>query len=146
GSEKPRIKPDNLPLGAINNYTPHRRLPVLLKSGDVQSIVDIPAVSGNSIRHLWRESLVDITLYTLGIKRKDLGRNILETLVSGGGREARETKKNEEEEENKEATASRKVAIQPKVPILVRDRETLRSTMPMLSLFGCSMGIGCYQV
>src|SRR5699024_1745343 len=140
GSEKPRIKPDNLPLGAINNYTPHRRLPVLLKSGDVQSIVDIPAVSGNSIRHLWRESLVDITLYTLGIKRKDLGRNILETLVSGGGMEARDAIKNEEEEEKQEATASRKDAIQPKVPILVRDRETLRSTMPMLSLFGCSYG------
>src|SRR5699024_1215946 len=81
GSEKPRIKPDNLPLGAINNYTPHRRLPVLLKSGDVQSIAEVPAVSGNSIRHLWRESLVDITLYTLGLKRRDLDRNILEILV-----------------------------------------------------------------
>src|SRR5699024_5066231 len=101
GSEKPRIKPDNLPLGAINNYTPHRRLPVLLKSGDVQSIVDIPAVSGNSIRHLWRESLVDITLYTLGIKRKDLGRNILETLVSGGGMEARDAIKTKKKKRNK---------------------------------------------
>src|SRR5699024_6853335 len=53
---------------------------------------------------------------------------------------ARDAIKNEEEEEKQEATASRKDAIQPKVPILVRDRETLRSTMPMLSLFGCSYG------
>src|SRR5699024_11984852 len=101
-SEKPRIKPDNLPLGAINNYTPHRRLPMLLKSGSVQSIVEVPAVSGNSIRHLWRESLVDVTLYTLGLKRRDLDRNILETLVSGGGMEARDAIKNEEEEEKQD--------------------------------------------
>lgn len=140
GSEKPRIKPDNLPLGAINNYTPHRRLPVLLKSGDVQSIAEVPAVSGNSIRHLWRESLVDITLYTLGLKRRDLDRNILEILVSGGGMEARDAIKNEEEEEKQDKAISRKDATQPNVPILVRDRETLRSTLPILSLFGCSYG------
>src|SRR5699024_5984471 len=99
GSEKPRIKPDNLPVGAINNYTPHRRLPVLLKSRDVQTIVDIPAVSGNSIRHLWRESLVDVTLYTLGQKRKDQAHNMFETLVKQGVQEPKDTSKTKEESE-----------------------------------------------
>src|SRR5690625_2682031 len=140
GSEKSRIKPNSLPLGVINNYTPHRRLPVLLKNDDILSIVEVPAISGNSIRHLWRESLVDVTLHTLGLKRKDLQRNILETLISGGGMEARDAVKNIDEEEKQEKEKTRKKAIQPSVPILVRDRETLRSAMPILSLFGCSYG------
>ncbi len=140
GSERSRIKPETLPAGAKNNYTPHRRLPVLLKNGDVQSVTLVPVVSGNSIRHLWRESLVDVTLHTLGLKRKDLPKNVLETLVSGGGMDAADAKKNVEEEEKLEKAKSRKKAIQPSVPILVRDRITLRAAVPILSLFGCSYG------
>ncbi|MFD1848937.1 hypothetical protein [Oceanobacillus bengalensis] len=140
GSEKSRIKPDTLPSGVKNNYIPHRRLPVLLKNGEVQSIGLVPAVSGNSIRHIWRESLVDITLHTLGLKRKDLPKNVLETLVSGGGMDAADAKKNDDEEEKQEKAKLKRKAIQPSVPILVRDRETLRATIPILSLFGCSYG------
>lgn len=140
GSEKPRIKPDTLPSGVKNNYTPHRRLPVLLTNGGVQSVGLVPAVSGNSIRHVWRESLVDVTLYSLGLKRKDLPKNVLETLVSGGGMDAADAQKNDEEEEKQEKAKSKRKAIQPSVPILVRDRETLRAAIPMLSLFGCSYG------
>lgn len=140
GSEKPRIKPEKLPAGAKNNYVPHRRLPLLLKNGDVQSIALVPAVSGNSIRHLWRESLVDVTLHTLGLKRRDLPKNVLETLVSGGGMDAADAKKNDVEQEKHEKAAYRKKAIQPSVPILVRDRLTLRAAVPILSLFGCSYG------
>ncbi|MEL3959631.1 hypothetical protein NST17_20980 [Caldifermentibacillus hisashii] len=140
GSEKSRIKPETLPAGAKNNYTPHRRLPVLLKNGDISTITLIPAVSGNSIRHLWRESLVDVTLHTLGLKRKDLEKNILETFVSGGGMDASDAAKNDSEEEKQEKAKSKKNALKPSVPILVRDRETLRAAVPMLSLFGCSYG------
>src|SRR5699024_1157194 len=106
-----------------------------LKNGDMQSIVEVPAISGNSIRHLWRESLVDVTLHTLGLKRKDLDRNTLETLVSGGGMEARDAIKNIDEEEKQEKAKTRKKAIQPLVPLLVRNREILMSAMSILSLF-----------
>lgn len=140
GSEKGRIKPETLPLGAKNNYTPHRRLPMLLQNGETQSIVLVPAVSGNSIRHLWRESLVDITLHTLGLTRKDLPKNILEILISGGGMDSGDGTKNEGEEEKTEKAKAKKKAIEPNVPILVRDRETLRAVMPIISLFGCSYG------
>lgn len=36
GSERSRIKPYELPKGVENNYTPLRRLPVLLKFADTQ--------------------------------------------------------------------------------------------------------------
>lgn len=142
GSEKSRIKPEQLPAGAKTNYTPHRRLPIMLKSGeDYQTNVLMPAVSGNSIRHMLRESLVDVTLHTLGLTRKDLPKNVLETLVSGGGMDATDVAKNDDEEEKQEkAKKSTKKTLAPSVPILVRDRETLRAAMPILSLFGCSYG------
>lgn len=140
GSERSRIKPETLPQGAKNNYTPHRRLPVLLKSNEYETIVPIPAVSGNSIRHKWRESLVDVTLHTLGLKRKDLPKNILEMFISGGGMDAADVSKNDDEEEKQNKETAKKNALQPSFPILVRDRETLRAAFPSLSLFGCSYG------
>lgn len=140
GSEKSRNKPEELPLGVKSNYTPHRRLPLVLKNGDAQSIVLVPAISGNSIRHLWRESLVDITLHTLGLKRKDLQKNALEMLVNGGGIDKKDGDKNEEDEEKTTKAKAKKKDAEPSVPVLVRDRETLRAAMPILSLFGCSYG------
>lgn len=141
GTDKSRVKPGNLPAGVKNNYTPHRRLPLLLKFDSGREVIEqVPVVSGNSIRHQWRESLVDVTLYILGLTRKDLPKNILETFVSGGGMDSADAIKNDEEEEKVEITKSKKKILQPSVPILVRDRETLRATNPLLSLFGCSYG------
>ncbi|WP_374723603.1 hypothetical protein [Calidifontibacillus erzurumensis] len=140
GSEKSRIRPESLPEGAKSNYTPHRRMPLVIKTGDLKTIVPVPIVSGNSIRHLLRESLVDITLSTLGLKRKDLPKNVLETFINGGGMDSADAAKNDDEEEKQEKAASKKKALKPSVPILVRDRETLRAALPNLSLFGCSYG------
>lgn len=140
GAEKSRIKPENLPEGAKNNYQPHRRLPLLLKNEDGANIVEIPAVSGNSIRNRLRNILTEVTLHILNIEKKDLPKNVLETFTSGGGMDAADAEKNENEEEKQEKAKSKKKAIEPSVPILIRDRETLRAAIPMLSLFGCSYG------
>lgn len=137
GAEQSRVRPEHLPQGAESNYTPHRRLPVVLQYEGHQDIVKLPAVSGNTIRHVLRESLVDPTLTFLGLQRRDLPKNILEMLVSGGGMDTSDVKKDEKEKE-----AATKIAGEHdgNMPILVRDRETLRSVFPILSLFGASYG------
>lgn len=138
GAEQSRIRPEHLPQGAESNYTPHRRLPVVLQyEGGHQEIVKLPAISGNTIRHMLRESLVDPTLTLLVLQRRDLPKNILEMLVSGGGMDTSDVKKDIKEKE-----AATKIAGEHdgNIPILVRDRETLRSVFPILSLFGASYG------
>ena len=131
GSEKSRIRPESLPSGARDNYMPFRRIPVVLQNGDAKTIVNIPAISGNSIRHLLREELADFTLFTLGLDKKNLDKNTLDLFMNGGGMDKKDTDRNDKE--NKEG-------LTPNYPILVRDRETLRSVLPIFSLFGCSYG------
>lgn len=140
GAEKTRTKPVDLPSGVKSNYSPHRRLPMLVELADQKVIADLPAVSGNSIRHKLRELLVDPTLEVLGLTRLDLSRNLLEMLVSGGGMDASDVNRNTNEQDKQNEESQKKNALKPNVPILIRDRETLRATLPPLSLFGVSYG------
>lgn len=129
GSEKSRTTPTELPQGVGTNYTPHRRLPITLKIGNRETITPLPAVSGNSIRHNLRESLVDVFLTAIDFDKAELSGTILEMLTNGGGMDKKDELKNEKDE-----------AKNGSAPLLIRNRETLRALMPTLSLFGCSYG------
>ncbi len=58
---------------SVGNYTRHRKAPVVFSSGQVYSIVYVPAVSGESIAHAYQQILAKISLdKKLSVAKADL--------------------------------------------------------------------------
>lgn|SRR5699024_6644740 len=131
GSEQTVLKPIGLPEKAGNNYTPHKTEQEIMLYPNYAKQVRIPIVSGNSIRNKIRNLLVAPTLDAIDVDFSELSKNMRDIFTSGGGMDKQEGDKNEKE---KDKTKNEKV------PLLIRDQETLRAAFPMLSLFGASYG------
>lgn len=128
GGEHSSIRPPNLPEGAGDNYLPFRRMPIATTVDGRTEIVELPVVSGNSIRGIMRRFGASLTLKALGLSVTEIPDEIYYFLFSGGGLSA------------KIAEANTDADKKGRFPLLVRNRKTLRAVFPLMSLFGSSYG------
>jgi len=139
GKEKNIIKPLGLPEKAGNNYSPHKTERFTLRYPEGDIIVDLPVVSGNSIRHKLRNLLLVVTLKALGLDFTTLSKVVRDVFTNGGGLDKGDKDKNDKEKNTKEKE-SESDSKSKNVPLLIRDQETLRALFPMVSLFGTAYG------
>jgi|GEM_PF-4625611 RAMP superfamily. len=128
GAEHSSIRPANLPEGAGDNYLPFRRMPIAATVNGQPEIIELPVVSGNSIRGVLRRMGANLTMKALGVDETEIPDTIYYFLFSGGGLSAKIAEGNTEAEEKGQ------------FPLLVRNRKTLRAVFPLMSLFGSSYG------
>lgn len=130
GCERGGTPPANLPEKAKNNYMPFRKMFVATESDSAASVLELPVISGNSMRGIFRRIGAQITLETLGLSERDIDEMIYYMFFSGGGLTKRETEGPANEgEDNSESANS-------KFPLMIRNTITLRALVPHLSLFG----------
>lgn len=111
GTENPKDKPSELPAGVKDNYSVILKLPVSYQ-GETEYF---PAVSGNSLRGIFRRIGAEITLTELGLTVFDIPKNVYYLLFSGG-------------------------ALRDKIKIYIRNQLTIRAALPQASLFGAAYG------
>lgn len=120
------------------NSAPFRRL-AFLHGGRRH---EVPVVSGNSIRGVWRRLLAGDLLARLDLAVQDLGPRVIYLLTSGGGLEARDRPGRPRAGDGPPP---------PPEPVLrIGSKAELRSRLPMLGLLGAAYGNalleGCLRV
>lgn len=122
--------PSHGPEGEGNRF-PFRRLSMLHGSRRYE----VPMVSGNSIRGLWRRLLAGDLLARLQLPVVELGSRVIYLLTSGGGLEARDRPRRQRTGEEDQATPP------PPEPVLrIGSKADLTASLPMVGLLGASYG------
>ena len=132
GCEQGGTVPANLPEKAKKNYMPFRKLFVATEDDTSASVLELPVISGNSNRGIFRRIGARITLDALGLSEREIDEMIYYMFFSGGGLTKKESvgKSNEEDGDAGSGTTGFKF------PLMIRNSITLRALVPHLSLFG----------